>query len=234
MEENTKVVIQGDTKEVIIRHGEALTLREPKLVKLGGVITAPWEFISKRKEEFRKEDVHVIYNLERGIINLVCMETNPYAKEVTGELKLNPAIETIGINAVKTYKLKDLIQLLRFNSGIFKHEKDHSRIVAALMKFNAKVSQEIKNENDLHGNKSEGFDQKVLINADLIFTATMCIFKGFSKHDFKVELMFEIRSSTVEFWFESVELAEVIESQREEIVLAEIKKMEADYVCIQQ
>jgi hypothetical protein len=212
----------------------ALPLHNPEIISLSGTIEAPYEFISKRKSEHEPLAVHVMYNLENGVILLKADERNHFKTTIKGELKMNPKMVEFGINADKKYNLTELKKKIRFSKTIFKNEAEHAELIKGLNEFTSKVSQELKKEDDGKGNVDERFLQTVTTNLKTSFVAKMQIYKGAGEREFKVELILECRSKVIEFWFESPEAIDVIETEREGLVMTQINKLNQDYVCIQE
>lgn len=211
-----------------------LPLHEPNVINLSGTIDAPYEFITKRKDEHNPMGVTITYNLELGKIKLVADERDHFKTTVEGELKKNPKMEAFGINVDKKYQLTDLKKLIRYNKIIFKNESEWKDLMDGLNKFQANVAQELKKEDDGKGNVDERFLQSVSSNLKTTFVAKMEIFKGHGAREFQVEIMLESRSRVIDFWFESPEAVEVVDVEREGLVMAQIDKLSELYVCIQQ
>lgn len=211
-----------------------LPLHEQEKVGLSGTIEAPYEFISKRKADHPSNGVTVVYNLELGKIILVADERNHFKTTIGGSLKLNPKIEALGINTDKKYNLTDFKKMVRFNKNIFKNESEHAEMIKALNEFTSKVSQELKKQDDGQGNIDERFLQTVSSNLKPSFIAKLQIFKGHQEREFPVDIILVSVNRNVEFWLESPVAVNIIDDEREGLVMAQIDKLKQDYVCIQE
>lgn len=224
-------------KEIIIRKGEALKLQPPRKVELSGSIKAPVEYITKRKADHLPNTVHVIYDKEAGTIELVADELNHYARLIKGTLSLNPKLKPFKINEggeTAIFKdLKSVVKLIRFNKWIFADETRYQELIDALQKFEVKVQAEIKNIDNGRGNIEKGVKQTVQVNADLTFTASAAIFLGSEVSKFKVEIVTEIRTGAIDYWFESVELEQLMIGQRE-VAMNEQLELLKEYVSIEK
>lgn len=213
---------------------QPLPLHEPEKCSWDGTITAPVEFMTKRGEDHNKQLVNVVYNIEKGTILMVVEETNFFKKTIKGTLKLNPKIAEIGINGNDSfYDLKKLIRWIRFNKALFTNGGEHDHILNGLKTFNAKVQQELNKKDDQKGNIVDEFTQNVQLGFTPQFVMKLPVFKGYPARDFLMELHVAVRSRAIEFYFESPEMVEIIESEREAIVLGEVAKLQ-QYCCIQE
>ena len=247
MKTNTKEVL-GDAKNTglslttkdlgktirIVTTTEAETpYYKPKTITLDGSIFAPAEFIKHRKGDYQKNKVHVTYSRSAGTIKLVCDETSEFAATVNGKLVLNPNLSALNINKEKTLSIDAMVKLLRFNMWIFADRKKGEAIVKELKEFDAKIVQTVKNNNDQRGNIEKEFTQKIQVNKDFEFTAQASVYLGCEPKTFKVELVAAIRTQAIEFWFESVELEEIEQLERDELIDSQIELLK-DYVCVEQ
>ena len=66
MNENLKVDVGGDTKELIIRHGEAKPIKEPEPLVITGDIRTVYEYLQKRN--IQEKDTHITVNYDEGKI----------------------------------------------------------------------------------------------------------------------------------------------------------------------
>lgn len=227
---------QEEGKEIVnvIRYDNPKAVHDPTPTRIKGSIFAPNEFISKREKEYKPEGVHVLYNKTKGTIELFCNAKDKFHDHITGELQMNPNLAEFNINGTKEMELSALIKLIRFSRWLFESDADHKRIVDCLMKFSAEVSQSVVKNNDQRGNIEENFVQKIKTSSDLIFTATAATHIGLEPVKFKVDIVCEVRSAKVGFWFESIELKQLIEGQRDQLVMDEVNRLKKKYVCIEQ
>lgn len=236
-EENFKeklVVTTADAEKglIIIRHDEPKKVYEPKSIELSGSLFAPADFVAKRKDDYEPKSVHVIFNKTAGTIILIGDERSNFSTKVTGTLKKNPKVVDMRING-KERSLKEFIDFVRFNRWLFLTDADQSRIVDGLLKFNASVSQDIKNNNDQRGNIDAAFVQKVNSTANLSFTAEVAIYLGTEPVKFKCDVVCEVRDAKVGLWIESVEYTTLEEQIKDQLFTQELEKLK-EYVQIEQ
>lgn len=228
------VIVDATTKELIIREGATLELKEPRIVSLSGTITAPRLFNEKRSDDFKENTVHVEYSRNGNYIKATFDERNHYATVVKGDLKSNPDLNEFGINDPnKKWQLSVLRGFLRMRRAFFTVPDKNLKLIENLSKFKANVETHIAQANDNRGNQNEQFQTTIKTNLDLSFSLTMPIFVGQPQRTFKVEVCFDIRDRQTDIWLESPELAEAIQKDKEAIFTKELKAFEA-YVCIEQ
>jgi hypothetical protein len=58
-----------------------------------------------------------------------------------------------------------------------------------------------------------------------LISLTLPVFKGYPAVKFAVEICLDVTDSDAHFWLESVELADLMEKQRDELMQTEIDKM---------
>lgn len=237
METKTKTeeLIRDGVKELIIREGEALPLREPKIVDITGTIQAPAEFLLKRKDNVKSDKSHVLFSYNNLFIKLVTNENDHYSTTVTGKLIINKELEKFGINSdCKKWTKTELKTFLKMNRSFFKDVDSNLKIVTNLEKFSVSVQAQIDDHKDNRGNSKSNVDIKVDSNLDLKFTLLMPIFIGQPASSFEVEICFEVRDNGISIWLESPELQQLIISTRETLINKNIEPFKEDFVVIEQ
>jgi hypothetical protein len=255
------VQIDGATKELVIRNGNAKVLKEPTKIIIDGDIRSVSSFLAKRKNQsivgqFSNEltnEFHVdqqannsccpglqrvkpcrsivIVDKEAGTIQLQLDPENFYGAIVTGKLEESKELGIFQINeAGATFSRESVIQLIRFNKRFFVDHTQHATLLQAFQKFSAKVYTELEKESDTRGNASGLFKKTVNSNIPLAFAFRIPIYKGQPPVTFTVEIGIE-SDRGVTFYFESAELAELMEIKKDEIINAELQSCE-DYPII--
>lgn len=56
MEQKLDIQVNGDSKEIIVRQGDALKLKEPVQIIIAGTIDAPSRFLEAKKTSFHPID----------------------------------------------------------------------------------------------------------------------------------------------------------------------------------
>lgn len=228
------IKVEGNVVEV--RTGEALPLKEPRIINLDGSIVGPVEFIRKRKEDFPGNLVHLTYSLRDMFIKLVLNENNHYASTVRGSLKDNPELVTFGINKEVYRGVKDLQKFLRLRKYFFVDGAQHAAIITNLSKFNAEITSKIKDENDSRGKIERSLNMDVKTDIPLNFELSAPIFLGQPAKKFHVDICFEVRDTNeIVTWLESTELQELVMVDRDKLVMdqVDILKDEFNFVAIE-
>lgn len=221
------------TQELIIRHGEAVPHHDPKPIKLAGTIKTPTEFESKRRELLKKESTHVIFSRKEMFIVLIFDETSVFSGKVQGTLEMNPELAEYKINQQKKYSIQELKQFLKMRRMHFPDKDLHAILIANLEKFKAKVTTDIEENKDNRGNSKILREKIVDSTAPFEFILEMPIFIGEQARKFKVEIGIDITDGSTQMWLESVELQELIQTDRDKIIDSEIAKL-TDYVIVEQ
>lgn len=115
--------------------------------------------------------------------------------------------------------------MLKMNRIYFADRDENMAIVSSLEKLRVRVTQEIENGNDFKGNKKHLFEQNVQHEIRLQFTLVVPLYKGQEKKSFLVDVNFDITDGNTVFWLESVDLKELMETERIRIIDSQISKM---------
>lgn len=239
--ENLTLKVEPANGELIIREGSALPQREPVKINISGDIKTVSSFVVGRKEidasmtgpfQFiNKGKAIVEVNKQARTIVLMLDPADPYGGVVTAKMELNPDLVEFSINAKRTFKQKELVELIKFSGLAFDSIEKHQMLLNAYRAFNAKAYVDMSSESDNRGNKASSFNKKVETNLPVDFVLNIPIFKGQDRKRFSVEICLEVTDGGCNFWFESVELKELIEIESETILQKELKSC-SDYVVI--
>lgn len=230
---------QLDGNEIIIREGKALDQVRPIQVNITGDIKTVSSFIEKRKDA-TTEALSQFINDERAIVEVdkqamtITLKLDPeyqYGTVITAKLEPNPDLEQFAINGKKTFKQKELVDLLKFSRLYFEDFDKHGMLLKAYQTFNFKAYSEGMNESDNRGNKQSAFKKTVETNLPTEFVMNIPIFKGQEKKRFHVEICLEVTDGGANFWMESVELKELQDIESETILNSELEICK-DYVIV--
>lgn len=216
--------------EYSYRTGTLPPMVQPAGIETSGAITAPGDFFRAKYKAgdkltnenviFRYTDMLVKYNMEEGTIEFLedIASTNASSR-VNGKLRMNKDLKALSINTQKVYTSQQLADVLKFNRLLFDNSDDCMNIVSKLKKFSAQISTQIVNSNDNQGNKNLTFAQNVATELNLSFVLHCDIFTGiYSNVKFKVDIEFDLRDKTIEFWLVSTELKELIDQRTKDII----------------
>lgn len=226
-----KVSVEAETKELVIREGAAIPYIEPLKVQLKGTISAPRLFVEKRKSTIEPLQANVVSDPNKGTIILTVEEKEAKGTIITGELKINPYLLEFKINSEISFGLKEIQKFLRMRRVFFKNREQNEVLLKKLSEFFAKITIEINQKDDRKGNTLDSIQSRVTHEIPLQFTLAMPIYQDFPDKTFLVEIIADITDANVKFSFESVELAELLESDKKSILETELKSL-SEYVII--
>lgn len=224
--------VTNEGKEIIIREGQALPLKEPQRVILAGDIKSVSSFLKARNVAAQGSQAidagKAVVQVDKiaGTIVLHLDPESAYGASVTGKLELSDELQKWFINQSKTWKQNELVKHLRFNRIDFDDYEKHDQLLKAYQSFNFKTYIESQTESDNRGNKSNAFKKTVETGLPADFVLTIPIFKGFDAQRFHVEICLETTEGAANFWFESVELNELIKTKKDIIFNEELKHCE--------
>lgn len=224
--EKNQIVINPKGDELTIRHGEAPKLTYPEINKYSANIYAPYIYAESQILRKLIDDKYCLVFVDRDKKEIRFNE-NPkdeYSTLVTGKLELSKEVKSFFINEDKQFTLEELIKFLRLKRMHFTDPKSCTDLVAQLQNFKAKISIEINKANDNRGNIKRSVEQIAETGLPTTFELFLPVFKGTGNKHFTVNIFYDIKtSSSTEFWFESMELNDLVE-QSNEYIDEEIKK----------
>lgn len=225
--------VQSATGEIIIREGQALPQKEPQKILLAGDIKSISSFLKIRNAQdgagLQNIDTHrAVVEVDKANMNIVLLldPENYYGSSVTATLELSDELKKWNVNQPKTFKLQELTKLIRFNRIDFDDYDKHEMLLKAYQSFNFKTYIEAQQEADQRGNKSQSFNKKVETGLPEHFVLNIPIFKGQEAKRFQVDICLETTEGSANFWFESVQLSELIKTERDILFNEELKSCE--------
>lgn len=228
MENITVKIEQPQSGELVIREGDALPVKEPVKINITGNIKAVGNFLKCRDDnssllqQIHSNQAIVLVDRNKMSIRLSNYPNDCYGTEITACLELSDELLKFGINTDKNYDKQALVKLLRFSRLYFDDKEKHSSLLAAYQSFIANANTDIKDEADKRGNKISNFQKKVTTNIPTDFILNVPVFKGMPAMRFRVEICLDVTDGGARFWFESVELNELIISERDRIIDGEL------------
>lgn len=229
--ENLTLKVEGSTGEIIIREGEAPKVVYPQSVSVDGDIRTVRVFIGGRKalanlQGVNAETALVTVNKEKGTILLQTDPNSVYSSTVRGTLLTSDELALFNINGSTTFTQKDLIKVLKFNRIHFADPQQQQDLLQKYMAFTFSTSTEGHAKGDDRGNKSAAVTKAVTTNLPTNFTLKIPIYKGERSLTFQVEICLDVTDAGARFWFESVELHELQQTEKEIIFERELKAAE--------
>lgn len=228
--ENLNIKLDNPSQELIIRTGTALPLTPPKKIVLTGNISAISNFLAIRGEEgggtgLQRMDgsrAVVIANHRDMTLHLFLDPENEKGTEVIARLELSDELKAFHINSQRTFTREELVKLIRFNKMWFEDGDKHSSILSSYMAFDATANTNIAQAGDTRGNKANHITKAVTTNVPTEFILKIPIFKGGNMERFRVEICLDVTDGGARFWFESVELHEVMIARRDDLLSSEL------------
>lgn len=226
--------------EIIIREGQALPPVAPKKIVINGDIKTVSSFIEKRKNGYIDTAGLQFINSGRTLVTVdkealsILLQLDPesqYGTEVTAKLSYTPELEQFCINKNRLFNREELIKLIRFNKIWFANPDEHDKLLKAYQAFSATVNANIGKTSDTRGNVDNSYKKTVETNVPDSFVLNIPIFKGQDKRRFRVEIAIDSTDASTKFWFESVELNDIIQVESETILKKELESC-GDYVVI--
>lgn len=231
MDNKLELQVENGIKELVVREGSAMPVKEPIAVSINGTISAPSEFLEKRKKDIEINKCYVLFSYLEMRVNFCVNENDPYRTMITGQTKLNPDLEKFGINKGKTYTIKELKQFLKMNRVFFADIDANMKMVTNLEKFSASIQTQVDNHSNDRGDKKQNLEVKIDSNLDLNFTLNMPIFIGELNARFVVEVCCDYLDGSTTVWLESPGLQALIVAGRIGMVDKAIKPFK-DYKIV--
>lgn len=238
MEQKINITATGDTLTVL--EGKTLELKHPEKIRLSGNIQSISAFLLKRYagrvgkglQEVDKEKAVVTVDADKMTMHLDIDPENHFGAEVLATLLFTPELLAFKINENHEFTREAMIKLLKFNKRFFADPLKQEELLESYMKLNLTGNTQIKAESDDRGNRDVQFKKN--IDSQSIpksFVLEIPIFKGQPVEKFRVDICIDVTEGSVRFWFESVELVELIEERKKSIFESELLRCQ-DFVII--
>jgi hypothetical protein len=234
----------GKPNEITILEGKALEQKPANVIRIDGDINSVATYIQRRftaiAEQPKPGGNLQIIDTNRALIivdkqkQTISLDVDPqdyYGPIVTGRLEESEELKPFSINRNTTFTKEQLVKLLRFSRLLFSDSDKHAGLLLAYQSFSAKAYIDLMQEADTRGNKNNTFKKSVETNIPTDFVMTVPIFKGQPKETFRVEICLDVTEGSARFWFESVELAELIQTRVDEIMQKQLENC-GDFVVI--
>lgn len=224
------VTVKGDTLTVL--EGKVLDQKPPEKISIVGDIKSVSSFLSVRTgsgtgtQTIDKSKAVVIVDKKALTIELLIDPENHYGATVLARLEKSDELAPFHINQNKTFSKEELVKLIKFNKIFFDAPTKHSEMLIAFQKVSSTVNIRANDSADDRGNKERAFVKEVTTNAPTEFILNIPIFKGFDAVRFRVEVCLDVTEGSARFWFESVELHELMQTTIDIIFNEELKSAE--------
>jgi len=213
------------------RFGEAKSDKHPQSIRIGGRLSAPYDFLLNKDKEtqYNANYSHLILDKDSMMLELHLDEKSPHCEDIiTGKLSPDYDLSIWSINSDKRWTIKEFVKFLRARKFFFKDGSQHTKLIESLQKWNVSFERVIKDENNNTGNSISSIETKISdIAIDTKFQLEMPIYKGYGKSVFEVEIGFDPKATSVELFLVSGELFELERSKKEAIFTEELKKFDS-------
>lgn len=226
---DTKINVFAEDGLLTIRQGQALPLKEPVAIEIDGDIKSVSAFLNVRKAAgtgYQEIDISkAVITVDKKAMS-ICLETDPgnaFGTTVTGKLEISEELKNFSINQNQTFRKEELVKLIKFNKLFFADAEKHAAMLLAFQKVSSTVNIRAGESSDERGNKERSFVKEVTTNAPTEFILQIPVFKNFANSRFRVEICLDVTEGSARFWFESVELHEIMQQQMAEIFATELE-----------
>lgn len=226
--EQININVDGQTKELVIRQGSALPLKEPRNILIKGTISSVYRWLEKKKlSQNTLINSTILVDRSKMKIELNVEETSPYYQQIIGKLELSDEFLSFDINT-STYKSAEkMAEFIRMNRSYFETHQDAMVLASELSKIKAKVNKELESSNNNRGDKTFLVKQVVQTNVPEKFKLFIPIFKGTSPVIFDVEVYFE--PSDLSCCLMSPQANDIIKTERNILFDEQIKLIEDNF-----
>lgn len=227
-----EIVLTATGSELTIREGKALELKEPRIINIDGDINTVANFLKVRSG--KQSGLQTIFG-ERSVvivdkaamhIELQLDPENHYGATISGKAELSDELKLFSINTTKLFNRDELVKIIKFNKRFFADADAHFKVLSAYQTFAAKAEVNLNQSSDTRGNKTNNFDKKVTSELPDSFVLNIPIIKGQNSRTFRVEICLDLTDGGGRFWFESVELHELIEGEKQAMIDEQLKSCE--------
>lgn len=232
-EKIAQAAIEKGISSLVVLEGKAPEQHNDQPVTIVGTISAPSRFIEGRKEDFKSSKKHCLVSKTDGLIKLVLNEQSVVDKYIIqGQIEVAKKFTSLGINSDKImYSPEELANKLKLLRSMFVSNLEHASICATLRNLKAKVNADIEKADDRRGNVTANFKQSVESNMPDAIKLKLPLLEGEEPIEIEVNVILEAHGSDIKCSLESVDAAELIETQFAERVNQEIEKIK-DFVTV--
>lgn len=205
----------------------------PMQVVINGDINAIVDYMLQRDDLLNKNTTIILFDEHKGTIELCGNPADRLAIKIKAALQVHPDLVNFGINGQKRFTQKDLESLVKMNRIYFADSDANTELLRQLKNFKAKVQSNYENSKDDRANANSTFNKNVEADIALNFVLQIPLFKGFETKKFVVDICFDVTDSSVSFWLDSVELAELQKAAVAQAFAPQKQQFVADgFTCI--
>jgi len=234
-DKKVQTMVENGVTNLVILEGKAPEQHNPQPVNIKGNIDAPSRFLEGKITEFEGSKAHCMVSKTDGVIELILNEQSVVNKyTVIGEISVSKKFNSLGINNDKMlYSPEELANKLKLLRSMFVSNMEHASICNTLRNLKAKVNADIDKADDRKGNVTQNFKQTVESNMPDAIKLKLPLLEGEDPIQIEVNVILEAHGSDIKCSLESVDAAELIESQFEQRVNQEVEKIKDKVTIIE-
>lgn len=212
------------------REGNAEEIRYPKPIIINGVIDAPAQFLKGKKID--SDSSHIRIHNQKGMIELFVNDTDKDSMHIiTGALMASKDLAEFNINSqTHRWDVSGFLRFVKQRRYFFANKDQHSKLIANMQSWNAKIETTLAQANDQKGNSNFQVEQRVRAVDGFVdrFELLIPIFQGDVVQKFTVEIGLDPKNTSVALYLFSDELFELEIVRREALMNAALEEMK-DY-----
>jgi hypothetical protein len=225
MNKDLKVNVDGDTKELVIRHGEAKPIKQPESLEVTGDIRTVYEYLQKRN--IQEKETYIRVNYEIGQISAKIGEKEDYPTKVFGQIVESKEMQEWGINTDKAMQPKEWAVFMKKRKFYFNNKDKGQRVISELMRFKGDVEKHVQDNDDKKGNVTLHYEQAITTNLPESFSLRLPFFKNDNMH--KIEVEFVVDPDNYQTSIISEGLYTEFEERKRELMDEEIDSIRKKY-----
>lgn len=180
--------VEGEQKELLIRNGEALELKPPRIISIVGCIDSIQNWLKKRKDTIDSKKAFILVSYNDYRFKLLVDEKEFYNTTVESVLELSPEMKSFGINSDKKWEPQKLSEFIKMNRSFLESKDVAADLVSKFKNFKTTVNKIIDKNKDDRGTYDEKRSQAVETNLPPKFNVKLPIFKGMEAITFEIEV----------------------------------------------
>lgn len=227
--------------QLTVREGKALEEKHPEKVVLKGRIESVRQYLDARRatlmapgtlQHINKDLAVITINEDDLSIHLDVDPNHPFGTEVIGQMQHNPDLADFHINKKARFSRESLVDLLKFSRRFFNDRVQYDNVLLSVQRLKVSATTNIEKDSDTRGNNESAYKKSVdSASIPPSFNLNIPIFKGQPPRLFSVDLCLDVTDAGVKFYLESVELVELFEKDRKDIIQNELAQY-LDYCII--
>lgn len=235
------------------KHLDTIPVKLPEAFQLEGIITAPYQWLSKHINEVNQKNCLIEVSRDNAKIKLVVNERNYHEgfsvedveerltandldifaliprSHVSGTIQYTTEFKRLSINEDSFWAPQRLARFLRLNRHIFADVEEGMALVSLLKNVKAKITGDYEKTKETHGSisRTEFFQQQVEHNLPKNFSIFLSIFKGGAKEKYEIDIDADIIDGEIMVQLLSPAINSANESARDTLIDAELSRLAA-------